>query len=334
MAISAEKFKVLEGIDKELSKTFDVEKTLIRLGDKVGIIWPSISTNIPTLDYEVCGTGGIPKGRIIEIFGPESSGKTTLALHICGQEQKVGGLVAYIDAEHALDPTYAHKLGVDVDNLLVSQPDSGEQALDTAIALVNSGVISLIIIDSVSALVPQAELDGSMGESHMGLQARLMSQAMRKLRGICAMNKVTVIFINQIREKIGVMFGSPETTTGGRALKFYASLRLDTRRIGGEDGTIKENGVLIGHKMKIKAVKNKMSAPFRDTIVDLYYGVGFDMEADTLEYAIKKGIVEKSGGWLKFEGESLHKGDFPPEMLKKVEKKVKELLSIPQIKAS
>jgi recombination protein RecA len=326
-----EKWKVVAAVEKSLNKEFGVEKSLVRLGDRVGIIWPSIPTGLFTLDDEVLGTGGIPRGRIIEIFGPESSGKTTVALHICAQEQKTGNLVCFVDAEHALDPTYAHKLGVDVENLIVAQPDSGEQALDTVVALVQSKAVSLIIVDSVSALVPQAELDGDMGESHMGLQARLMSQAMRKLRGICAINAVTVIFINQIREKIGVMFGSPETTSGGRALKFYASVRLDTRRVGGEDGKIVEDGILIGHKMKIRAVKNKMSAPFRETTVSLYYGIGFDIDADLIEYAINNGAIMKAGAWLKFEGESYHKGDFTPELREKIRRK---LLVIQADKAS
>lgn len=321
---SKEKWKAIAAIEKQLNKQFDTEKSLMRLGDRVGVPWPSIATGLPVVDYEVFGTGGIPRGRIIEIFGPESSGKTTLALHIVGQEQKNGALAAYVDAEHALDPTYASKLGVDVDNLIIAQPDSGEQALDTVVALVQSQAVSLIVVDSVSALVPQAELDGDMGESHMGLQARLMSQAMRKLRGICAVNKVTVVFINQIREKIGVMFGSPETTSGGRALRFYASVRLDTRRIGGDGGKMIKDGKLIGHKMKIKAVKNKMAAPFREAEVTLYYGVGFDVADSIVEYAINQNVIEKAGAWLKFEGENYHRGDFSPETLEVIKIKLKE----------
>jgi recombination protein RecA len=319
----AEKWKVLEGLEKSLNKQFDTTKSLVRLGDKVGVTWPSIATNLPTFDNDVSGTGGIPRGRIIECFGPESSGKTTLCLHICAQEQKSGAIVAYVDAEHALDPTYAAALGVDVDNLVISQPDSGEQALDTVIALVNSGAVSLIVVDSVAALVPRAELEGDMGESHMGLQARLMSQAMRKLRGICAVNSVTVIFINQIREKIGVMFGSPETTTGGRALKFYSSLRLDVRRVGGEDGKLTEKGVLIGHRMKIKAVKNKMSSPFRETICNLIYGKGFDVNSDIIEYALSNGILERAGAWVKFDGKNYRKDDLA-EFVEQIKEKIKE----------
>ena len=319
---SKEKWERIETVGKSLNKTFNTEKSIVRLGEKVGVTWPSISTNLPTLDFDVCQTGGIPRGRIIEIFGPESSGKTTLALHICAQEQKNDGIVAYIDAEHALDPNYANKLGVDVNNLLISQPDSGEQALETAIALVNSEAVSLIIIDSVSALVPQAELDGEMGDSHMGLQARLMSQAMRTLRGICAINKVTVIFINQIREKIGVMFGSPETTTGGRALKFYASIRLDTRKIGGEKGEVSLDGVRIGHKMKIKAVKNKMGTPLQETTVSLIYGVGFDVLDDILEYALKSELLEGARGWYKYKGESLRKSDFTEDMIREIQEEL------------
>lgn len=269
---------------------------------------PNIPTNLPTFDNDVLGIGGIPRGRIIEIFGPESSGKTTTALHIIAEEQKKGEICAIVDAEHALDPTYAAKLGVDVDNLLISQPDSGEQALETVIALVLSRAVSLIVVDSVAALVPQAELDGEMGDSHMGLQARLMSQAMRKLRGICSINGITVIFINQIREKIGVMFGSPETTTGGRALKFYSSVRLDVRRVGGDAGKITSGDVLIGNKVKIKAVKNKVSAPMRETVLDLIYGIGFDKEADFTEYAVRVGAITQKGAWYFVNGVQVAQG--------------------------
>jgi len=317
-----DKWKIIEGVEKSLNKQFETEKSLVRLGDKVGIPWPSIATGIISFDRDVSGIGGIPRGRIIEIYGPESSGKTTLALHICAQEQKNGNIVALIDAEHSIDPSYCNSLGVDVDNLLISQPDSGEDALDTAVALVESKAVSLIVIDSVSALVPRAELDGDMGESHMGLQARLLSQSMRKLRGICSINNVTIIFINQIREKIGVMFGSPETTSGGRALRFYASLRLDVRRVGGDPGKIILNNELIGHVLKIKAVKNKMAVPFRETNCDLIYGKGFDTTNNTLDYALNHGIIHRSGGWIKFEGESLRKDDFTPELLEKVKEKI------------
>lgn len=280
----------------------------MKLGDKVGQPWPSIPTGLLSLDEQVLGCGGMPEGRIIEIFGPESSGKTTIALWTIAKAQKRGKLCAFVDAEHALDPTYAFKLGVDVDNLLVSQPDSGEQALDTVIALVETGALGIIVVDSVAALVPQAELDGEMGQSHMGLQARLMSQAMRKLRGICNVTKTTVIFINQIREKIGVMFGSPETTTGGRALKFYASIRLDVRKVGGTDGQIKSGDTLIGHKTKIKAAKNKMAAPFRETVIDLIYGEGYDELADFVTYASTIGVIERSGAWYNYKDTRLGQG--------------------------
>lgn len=308
LATRAELFKILEGVEKELNKQFNTEKSLVRLGSKVGIIMPHTSTGIPSVDYGVIGIGGIPRGRIIEIYGPESAGKTTFALEVVAEEQRTGALAAFVDAEHALDPNYAKKLGVDVENLFVSQPDSGEQALETVIALVESKAVSIVVVDSVAALTPQAELDGEMGDSHMGLQARMMSQAMRKLRGICAINQVTVIFINQIREKIGVMFGSPETTTGGKALKFYSSLRFDVRRIGGEPGKIMSAGVLIGHKMKIKAVKNKVGSPFRETIVNVIYGKGVDRFFDTVMFAKDVGAIETAGAWYRFKGENLGNG--------------------------
>ena len=312
------KWEAIRAVEKTLNKQFDTEKSIVRLGDKVGIPWPSIATGIMSFDKDVSGIGGIPRGRIVEIYGPESSGKTTLALHICAQEQKNDAIVSFIDVEHALDPGYCAKLGVDVDNLLVSQPDAGEEALDTAIALVESKAVSLIVIDSVSALVPRAELEGDMGESHMGSSGRMMSQAMRKLRGICAINNVTIIFINQIREKIGVMFGSPETTSGGRALKFYSSIRLDVRRVGGDDGKIMEGGNLVGHKLRIKAVKNKMGVPARECITELRYGKGFDLNSDIVDYAFSIGAIHKSGGWYKFEGNSYRKEEVPIERLKEV----------------
>lgn len=262
---------------------------------------PSLPTGLYTFDFEVSQTGGVPDGRIIEIFGPESSGKTTFALQVVAAAQEAGELAAFVDAEHALDPNYASKLGVNVDELLVSQPDSGEQALETVIALIHSRAVRVVVVDSVAALVPQAELDGEMGDSHMGLQARLLSQAMRKIRGIASKAGVTVIFINQIREKLGVMFGNPETTTGGRALKFYSSIRLDVRRVSKTDGgEITSGDVQIGHRMKIKAVKNKVGTPFRQTIVDLIYGVGFDREADMVQYAANLGVIEKKGAWLSY----------------------------------
>lgn len=304
-----EKWKVLKAVESELNKQFSTTTSIVRLGNRVNQPQPSIASGIISLDDDVIGTGGIPRGRIIELFGPESSGKTTLALEFVAAAQAAGGIAAYVDAEHALDPTYMAKLGVNVDELLVSQPDSGEQGLETTEALVKSGVVDLVVVDSVAALVPQAELDGEMGDSHMGLQARLMSQAMRKLRGVCSINSVPVIFINQIREKIGVMFGSPETTPGGRALKFYSSVRLRVTRKGGDDGSIKSGDVLIGHKMVVRAVKNKMGTPARFTEVDLIYGRGVDKDADLIRYAKEVGVLTTAGSWIKFRGENVGQGE-------------------------
>ena len=300
---------MLDAVGKQLDKQYSTTNSLVRLGKKLGIAMPHRPTGVPSIDYGVYGIGGTPDGRIIEIFGPESAGKTTIALQLVAAEQEAGELAAFVDAEHALDPNYAKQIGVDVDNLVVSQPDSGEQALETVEALVKSRAVSIVVIDSVAALTPQAELDGEMGDSHMGLQARLMSQAMRKLRGIAAVNGVKLIFINQIREKIGVMFGSPETTTGGKALKFYASVRLDVRRIGGEAGQVKSGDVVIGHRMKIKSVKNKVAAPFKTTEVDLIYGKGIDKFSDTIRFAITVGAIDKSGAWYSFDGERLGQGE-------------------------
>ena len=318
-----DKFVILAELNKTLNAQFKVDVSLTRLGQKVNVAIPCISTNLPSLDDDVLQCGGIPRGRIIEIYGPESSGKTTLALHIVACEQSATeNLVAFVDAEHALDVTYAKKLGVNADELLISQPDSGEQALETVDQLIDSGAVSVIVIDSVAALVPQAELDGEMGDSNMGLQARLLSQAMRKLRGKAHLKGVTLIFINQIRDKIGVLFGSPEVTTGGRALKFFATVRIDVRR----KEIIGEKERPIGHTMQIKAVKNKVGSPMRLAMIDLIYGVGFDTGADLVNNGVKYGVVEKSGVWYSFQGERIGQGltnagntvRLNPELFKKI----------------
>lgn len=302
-----ERIKALNAVTQQLNKQFDTENSLVRLGSKLGIKMPHYATHIPSLDHGVIGVGGVPRGRVIEVFGPESAGKTTLTLIFVAADQAAGNLCAFVDAEHALDPNYAQSLGVDVANLFVSQPDYGEQALETVDALIESRAVSTIVIDSVAALVPKAELDGEMGDAHMGLQARLMGQAMRKLSGKADKYGVTLIFINQIREKIGVMYGNPETTTGGRALKFYASVRLDVRRVGSDAGKIMSGKNQIGHVMKIKAVKNKVGTPFRETLVDVIYGVGIDRFADTVRYAKTLGVIEGTS-WLSFDGERLAQG--------------------------
>ncbi len=276
----------------------------MRLGSKEAIVPISvISTGSISFDAAL-GVGGVPRGRVIEIFGPESSGKTTITLQIIAEAQKLGGLAAFVDAEHALDPLYARKLGVDIDNLLISQPDYGEQALEITEALVRSGAIDVLVVDSVAALVPKAELDGEMGDSHMGLQARLMSQALRKLTGTVSKSRTSLIFINQIREKIGVMFGNPETTTGGRALKFYSSVRIDIRRIA----AVKEGDAVVGSRTKVKIVKNKVAAPFREAEFDILYGEGISREGDVLDLAVAQNIVEKSGAWYSYASERIGQG--------------------------
>jgi recombination protein RecA len=278
--------------------------SILRLGAKDAVVPISvISTGSIGVDAAL-GIGGFPRGRISEIYGPESSGKTTIALQVVAEAQRHGGMAAFIDVEHALDPIYARKLGVDVDNLLVSQPDYGEQALEIVEALVRSGAIDVLVVDSVAALVPKAELDGEMGDSHMGLQARLMSQALRKLTGTVSKSRTCLIFINQIRDKIGVMFGNPETTTGGKALKFYSSMRIDIRRIG----AVKEGDVVVGSRTKVKIVKNKVAAPFRDAEFDILYGEGISREGDTLDLAVIHNIVDKSGAWYSYQGERIGQG--------------------------
>ncbi|HEX8887798.1 MAG TPA: recombinase RecA [Pyrinomonadaceae bacterium] len=327
----ADRGKAVEAALLNIEKKFG-KGSIMRLGEREVADVSSISTTSLSLDAAI-GIGGVPRGRIIEIYGPESSGKTTLALHIVSQAQKVGGVAAYIDAEHAMDAEYAGKLGVKIDDLLISQPDSGEQALEIAEALVRSNGVDVIVIDSVAALVPRAELDGEMGDSLPGLQARLMSQALRKLAAIVAQSNTCFIFINQIREKIGVMFGSPETTTGGRALKFYASLRLDIRRIG----SIKDGDRVVGNRTRVKVVKNKVAPPFRECEFDIMYGEGISREGDVVDLGVANKVVEKSGAWFSYKGERLGQGRENakqtlrdnPEMLERVENDVKVALGLP-----
>ena len=329
---SGERSKAIDLALSQIEKQFG-KGSIMRLGSRatvanIGVI----ATGSLSFDAAL-GVGGMPRGRVVEIFGPESSGKTTLALHLIAEAQKNGGMAAFVDAEHALDAAYARKLGVDVENLLVSQPDTGEQALEIAEMLVRSGALDVCVVDSVAALVPRAELSGEMGDSHMGLQARLMSQALRKLTGIVAKSKTCLIFINQIREKIGVMFGNPETTTGGRALKFYASVRVDVRRIG----AIRDGDTVKGNRTKVKVVKNKVAPPFREAEFDIIYGLGISREGDLLDLGVNQGLIEKSGAWYSIQGERMGQGrDNARQFLKdhgdvraRLEEALRQALQIP-----
>ena len=329
--IDRERMKAVDLAVGQIEKQFG-KGSIMRLGQK-GPIQPidAIPTGAISIDYAL-GVGGVPRGRVVEIFGPESSGKTTLALQVIAEAQKLGGMAAFIDAEHALDAAYAQKLGVDLDNLLLSQPDNGEQALEIVEVLIRSGGVDVVVVDSVAALVPKAEIEGEMGDAQMGLQARLMSQALRKLTGVVSKSKTCLIFINQLREKIGVMFGNPETTTGGRALKFYASVRIDIRRIA----SIKDGDMVIGGRTRVKIVKNKVAPPFREAEFDVMYGEGISRTGDLLDLAVEKRIVEKSGAWFAFGGERVGQGrenakqflKEHPEVFQAIEERVRRELGM------
>jgi recombination protein RecA len=330
MASTPDRAKALEAALGQIDRQFG-KGSVMRLGEHERVAVEVIPTGSLSLDVAL-GIGGLPRGRIVEIYGPESSGKTTLALHAVANAQKAGGVAAFIDAEHALDPEYAGRLGVDVDNLIVSQPDTGEQALEIADILIRSGGIDVVVIDSVAALVPKAEIEGEMGDSHVGLQARLMSQALRKITGGLSTSGTTAIFINQLREKIGVFFGSPETTTGGKALKFYASIRLDIRRIE----TLKEGTDAVGNRTRVKVVKNKMAPPFKQAEFDILYGVGISREGDIIDLGVEHGFVRKSGAWYTYEGDQLGQGKENartflkdnPKLCDEIERLVKEKLGV------
>ena len=326
---NSEKMRALEAALGQIEKQFG-KGSIMKLGDFQAMNVDAIPTGALSLDIAL-GIGGIPRGRIVEVYGPESSGKTTLALHMIAEAQKLGGEAAFIDAEHALDPVYAKKLGVDIDNLIVSQPDTGEQALEITESLVRSGALDVIVVDSVAALVPKAEIDGDMGDSHMGLQARLMSQALRKLAGAINKTKTVLIFINQLREKVGIMFGNPETTTGGRALKYYSSVRLDIRKIE----NIKQDGEVVGNRARVKVVKNKVAPPFREAEFDIVYGKGISKEGNILDIGVNLDIVDKSGSWFGYNGERIGQGRENvknylrenPEIMKEIEEKIRAKFS-------
>lgn len=336
MASKDEKQKALEAALGQIEKQYG-KGAVMKLGDTSHMQVETVPTGSLSLDIAL-GLGGVPKGRIIEIYGPESSGKTTVALHMVAEVQKRGGVAGFIDAEHALDPAYAKNIGVDIDNLYISQPDCGEQALEITETMVRSGAVDIVIVDSVAALVPKQEIDGDMGDSHMGLQARLMSQALRKLTAVISKSNCIVIFINQLREKLGVMFGNPETTTGGRALKFYASIRLDVRRVE----TLKQGGEVVGNHTRVKVVKNKVAPPFKEAEFDIMFGKGIVKEGDLIDIAANLGIISKSGAWYAYEGEKIGQGRenakafiaSHPEVAEKVERKIREHYGLNQGEAA